>query len=265
MIGPDAGPADRLDLASYLARIGYRGTPAATVDALESLHLAHATAIPFENLDILLGRPIRLDLGSLQQKLVAERRGGYCFEQNLLFGAVLESVGFEVTFLSARVRYGATVVRPRTHMLLQVTHGDQRWVADVGFGGEGLLRPVPLVVGSESVQFRWTYRLIEEGRHLVLQSRRSGEWLDMYAFTLEPQERVDYEVANHFTSTHPSSPFRMIPIVQRPSQEARYILRDRELTIDTGDTVTTRTIAQRDVLRVLAQTFGIELPAETRL
>ena len=257
-------PESRIALAPYLERVGYSGDLSPTPMTLEALHLAHATSIPFENLDLLLGRGIRLDLESLQRKLVTERRGGYCFEQNLLFATVLEDLGFDVTLLSARVRYGATVVRPRTHMLLLVTLPDGRWIADVGFGGEGLLRPVALDPGVESRQFRWTYRIVEEGRHYVLQSLRRDDWIDMYAFTLEPHERVDYEVANHFTSTYPTSPFRLMAIAQRPSPEARYILRDRELTIET-DTVRTRPIDDDELLEVLREMFGITLPPGTKL
>src|ERR1700756_4948956 len=97
-----------MDLKAYSARIGYTGAFAPTAETLAELHLAHATHIPFENADILLGRPIRLDQESLQAKLVAQRRGGYCFEQNLLFAAALEELGFRVTRLAARVRYEAT-------------------------------------------------------------------------------------------------------------------------------------------------------------
>ena len=254
---------DRLDLDAYLDRVGYRGPRDASIETLHALHLAHATSIPFENLDILLGRGICLDLESLQRKLITERRGGYCFEQNLLLATVLETLGFDVTLLSARVRYGATVVRPRTHMLLLVTFADGQWIADVGFGGEGLLKPVRLAIDAESPQFRWTYRLVEEGGHFVLQTRRADGWLDMYAFTLQPNERVDYEVANHYTSTHPTSPFRMAPTVQRPSPDVRYILRGRELTTDTGDRTTSRTVADEALLDVLRETFGLDLPDGT--
>ncbi len=254
---------DPFDLDAYLTRVGYHGPRHPSLATLEGLHLAHATSIPFENLDILLGLGIQLDLQSLQRKLIAERRGGYCFEQNLLFAAALEALGFDVTLLSARVRYGATVVRPRTHMLLLVTLADSRWIADVGFGGEGLLRPVRLAFDEESPQFRWTYRLVEEGRHYVLQTRRADGWLDMYAFTLEPHERIDYEVANHYTSTHPTSHFRLMPTVQRPSPDVRYILRGRELITDTGDAVTTRAVADEELLAVLRETFGLDLPDGT--
>jgi N-hydroxyarylamine O-acetyltransferase len=257
------GSSDRLDLEAYFERIRYAGTRAVSVDTLVALHVAHATTIPFENLDILLGRDIRLDLGSLHRKLVLEGRGGYCFEQNLLFAAVLEALGFDVTMLSARVRYGAIVVRPRTHMLLLVTVAGERWIADVGFGGEGLLQPVRFAAGEESRQHRWTYRVIEEGRYHVLQSRHPGGWIDLYAFTLEPYERVDYEVANHYTATHPTSPFRAMPIVQRPAPDARYSLKGRELTTDTG-AVTVRTVGDDELLGVLRELFGIELPADTK-
>ena len=258
-------PVSRVALAPYLDRIGYTGDLTPTFPTLDALHFAHATHIPFENLDILLGRAIQLDLESLQQKLVVSRRGGYCFEQNLLFGTVLQDLGFRVTMLSARVRMGAVGVRPRTHMLLLVALPEGRWIADVGFGGEGLLRPVPLESGTESPQFKWIYRVVQEGSGWVLQTRRSEGWVDMYAFTLEPHEPVDYEVGNHYTSTHPTSPFRKMPIAQRPSPEARYILRNRELTIDTGTSLTTRTVADKELLDVIRETFGLELPPGTEL
>jgi N-hydroxyarylamine O-acetyltransferase len=131
---------NRVDLVAYLARIDYAERLDPTVATLRNLHFAHATQIPFENLDILLGHPISLDLAALASKLVTARRGGYCFEQNTLFAAVLESLGFVVTRLAARVRFGSTAIRPRSHMLLSVAIDGVEWLADVGFGGEGLTR-----------------------------------------------------------------------------------------------------------------------------
>src|SRR5690349_12744847 len=133
-----------LDLSAYAARIGYNGDFHPSLETLRVLHLAHATHIPFENLDILLGRPIRLDLDSLIRKLIDDRRGGYCFEHNALFAAVLEASGFRVRRLSARVRAGAQGVRPRLHMLLMAEADGEPWLADVGFGADGLLHPLPL-------------------------------------------------------------------------------------------------------------------------
>jgi len=234
-------------------------------ETLAALHLAHATHLPFENLDILLGRPIRLDLDSLERKLVQEHRGGYCFEQNLLFAHVLEQLGFAVTRLIARVRYLATSVLPRTHMALLIDVAGGRWIADVGFGGEGLLLPVPFWSGEECRQFRWSYRVVPDGDRWLMQSRRGGTWVDMYAFNLERQEFVDYEVANHYTSTHPSSRFVQTLAVQLPTPEARHILRNRELTIDRGDSVERRLLRDHDeILGVLDASFGLRFPAGTR-
>src|SRR5262245_46685487 len=137
---------DDAGLDAYLRRIGYRGPRAASPEALAALHEAHVAAVPFENLDILLGRTISLDLDALEAKIVSGRRGGYCFEQNTLFRAVLERLGFRVTSLAARVR-GGDVLRPRTHMLLRVDLDEGPWLADVGFGGDGLVHPLPLAAG----------------------------------------------------------------------------------------------------------------------
>ena len=261
-----------MQLDAYLQRIGYTGDLRSSASVLEALHLAHATHIPFENLDILRGLPIRLDLDSLQRKLVDGRRGGYCYEHNLLFAAVLEEIGFSVTRLAARVRYRATSVLPRTHMLLLVDTDAGRWLADVGFGAEGLLQPVPFDSGQESKQFAWTYRVTPgpKGPGLrdawVLQSKHAEGWLDMYGFTLEPQLLVDYEVANHFTSTHPESRFVKGLTVQLPRPEARTALRNRELSVDDGTTVTARMLADGDAIRrVIAETFGLPAPSDLRI
>jgi N-hydroxyarylamine O-acetyltransferase len=255
---------DTLDLAAYLARTGYTGAIAPTRQALEALHLAHATHIPFENIDILLGRPIALDLASLQAKLVGRRRGGYCFEHNLLLAAVLREFGFGVTQLAARVRYRTTAVLPRTHMLLLVEAEGSRWLADVGFGGEGLLLPVPFGSGAEVRHYAWSYRVIKEADgQWVLQSLRDGSWCDLYAFTLEPQQAVDYELANHYTATHPKSRFVQTLTVQLPHPEKRMILRNRELVEDRGDIVTTRTLeSDEEMRRILNETFGLALASE---
>ncbi len=143
------GP-DELDLDAYLGRTGARAPLAPSAEALADLQQAHVGAVPFENLDILLGRPIALDLESLQAKLVTARRGGYCFEQNTLFQAALETMGFEVTALAARVRVGATGIRARTHMLLRVDLPEGPFVADVGFGADGPVRSLPLRGRTES-------------------------------------------------------------------------------------------------------------------
>jgi N-hydroxyarylamine O-acetyltransferase len=254
-----------IDLDAYCAHIGYSGPRLPTRAVLGEVHLAHASRIPFENLDILLGRPIRLDRASLQAKLVHARRGGYCFEQNLLFAAVLEGLGFPVTPLAARVRLGAHRVSSRSHMLLQAQAEGRWWLADVGFGGGGLLEPLPLAVGCVSRQHGWNYRLVLEANLWVLQSAQADDWQDLYAFTLEPQYLVDYEMANHYVSTHPASHFVQTLTVQLPTPQARYVLRDYDLTVTRSTGTSTRTLAgDEERLRVLAETFGLDFPPGTR-
>jgi N-hydroxyarylamine O-acetyltransferase len=248
-----------LDLESYLARTKYAAPLTPTQSTLEELHLAHATHIPFENLDVLLGRPIRLDLESLQAKMVRRKRGGYCFEQNALLAAVLERVGFTVTRLAARVRYGATRLLPRTHMLLVVEAEGDLFVADVGFGADGLLLPIPLADGVQSRQFSCSYRLSQEGGLWALASLSRGDWRDLYVFTMEPQFAVDFEVANYYVSTHPESRFTHMLAVQLPTPEVRYMLRGRQLTVTRGQTEDVRVITEDELGPLLIDPFGIEL------
>ena len=253
-----------MNLDAYLRRIEYVGALTPTREVLDALHLGHATHVHFENLDILLGRPIRLDLEHLEQKLVADGRGGYCFEQNTLFAEVLRRVGFPVTPLAARVRFRTRDVLPRTHMLLLVDVEGERRIADVGFGADGLFQSVPLVPGPETPQFAWTYRLVEESAGYVLQSKRQRQWTDLYAFTLEPQYPVDFEVANHYTSTFPGSRFVQTLIAQKMDRDARTILRNRNLFVDTGTDIQVRLLEGTEILHTLAETFTLHLPADTR-
>jgi N-hydroxyarylamine O-acetyltransferase len=252
------------DLDAYLERTGYAGLRAASLQALRGLHEAHAGAIPFENLDILLGHPIRLDLPALHAKLVAGRRGGYCFEQNTLFRAALEALGFEVTSLAARVR-GGGVVRPRTHMLLRVDLPEGPFVADVGFGGDGLVHPLPLAAGQEAWLGGAGQRLVREGDLWVLQANLTGEWDDLYAFTLEPQHPVDFEMASHYTSTHPASRFVQTLTAQRTWPGGSAILRDRDLVVRQGrDTRREAIQGPEHLLQVLDREFGLAFPPGTR-
>ncbi|HEX9122404.1 MAG TPA: arylamine N-acetyltransferase [Actinomycetota bacterium] len=253
-----------VDLDPYLARIGHRGPVEPTIACLDALHLAHVTSIPFENLDILLGRPIRLDLESLQHKLVRRRRGGYCFEHNTLFAAVLEAIGFRVTRLAARVRHGTGEVTPRTHMVLRVEAEETEWLADVGFGGASILKPLPLEPGPAVEQFGWRFRLVDVDGARVLQTLRPDGWLDYYAFTLEPQHPIDYEVANHYTSTHPDSRFTRTPTAQLSSPERSLILRGHELSEVTPSNEVVSDVAGEDLLEVLATRFTLVFPEGTR-
>jgi N-hydroxyarylamine O-acetyltransferase len=249
---------ERLDIDAYLARTGYTGPLAPTPEVLTALHRAHAESIPFENLDIVLGRGISLDLDDIQGKLVRRRRGGYCYEQNLLFSAMLERIGFDVTRLVARVspdRPG-----PRTHMSLNVTIDGQVWLADVGFGA-ALLEPIPRLDGAESRQGDWINGVYRDAHGLWrLRTRGADGWSDLYAFTGEPQRPNDYRVYNHFTSTHPASPFVGQAVAIRLTTTERLTLRNTELTIARPDGAETRReLHIADVPPILEETFGIGL------
>jgi N-hydroxyarylamine O-acetyltransferase len=254
------------DHAAYLERVGFSGTPAPDLATLQGLHVAHLDRIPFENLDVRLGRPVLLDLAALQAKLVAARRGGYCFEQNTLFAAALRSFGFEVETLEARVRPpGATTPTPRTHMLLRTEIGGRAWLADVGFGGDGPLLPVPLD-GEPSEQPDGLYRVDQESDGTrVLRLLRDGSSRDLYAFGLSPALPIDFEVANHYTSSHPRSPFVRTLTVQRSTSDQRHILRGRSYTVRMAGVETAREIADTELPSLLRTRFRLDVPDEDAL
>jgi N-hydroxyarylamine O-acetyltransferase len=254
-----------MDLEAYRARVGYDGPLGPTVEALKALHLAHATHIPFENLDVLLRRPIRLDIESLWAKLVTGGRGGYCFEQNAAFAAILEAAGFTIRRLAARVRFGATETRPRLHMALLVEAEGEPWLADVGFGGDGLLHPLPFRPRETAEQFAWKYRIVNEGSNYVVQSWRPAGWLDLYSFELEKQYPVDYEVANYYTSTYPGGYFLRFLLAQLPGKERRIAIVNRKLIERTAEGVKETAIeGDEALLAALAEHFRLVFPEGTR-
>lgn len=258
---PSEWEIEKLDVDAYLARIGRTSTLTPTVEALQDLHRAHSDSIPFENLDIVLGRGISLDIERVQDKLIRNERGGYCFEHNLLFAALLERFGYRVRRLAARVQPGKP--GPRTHMLLIVEAGGSEWLADVGFGA-ALLGPIPFSDGAISHQGGWRYGLErrEDGVWFLRSGTQDG-WSDLYAFTLEPQRPIDYVVHNHYTATHPDSPFVGNARVIRTTPDARHILRGRDLTITHPDETTGhRELAGDEPTDVLRDTFGIDLKPE---
>ncbi|TIM20060.1 MAG: arylamine N-acetyltransferase, partial [Mesorhizobium sp.] len=197
------------DIDAYFARIGYTGLRDASLETLESLHLLHPQAIPFENLDPFLGHPVRLDLASLQEKIVARGRGGYCFEHNLIFMHVLKALGFAVSGLAARVLWGQPddAITARSHMLLRVELDGRTYIADVGFGGLTLTAPLLLRPGLEQKTPHETFRMVETGDHFRLQANVGGDWRTVYRFDMQQNYEVDYSVSNHFLSTHPTSHF----------------------------------------------------------
>jgi N-hydroxyarylamine O-acetyltransferase len=251
-----------MDLEAYLARSEYSGTPHADLATLAALHLAHASAIPFENLDVRLGLPISLELGDIEDKLVRRRRGGYCFEHNTLFLAVLRALGFDAVPFEARVRFGTTEVRPRTHMLLCVRIGGQSQLVDVGFGWQGLLGPLPMD-GTIHEQFGESYRVVAEAGQFVLQMLEPQGWADLYAFVAEERFPVDFLMANHFTSTYPRSPFVQTLNIQLSTATARHRLRDLTYTVTRDGRTEERTLDPNELRAHLRDVFGLDVPEAT--
>lgn len=266
-----------VDFDAYAERIGYRGTSAPNADTLEGIVLAHALRIPFENLDIHLGRSIDLDPDAVFDKLVVRRRGGYCFEQNGLLLSMLRSIGFAVRPLAARVMWGVPLVdRPRTHMLLQVDIASRTFLADVGFGTNNLLDPLPFEPGVERDVHGESFRLKEiswDGKVLgtppsfdVETKLADGTWATLYRISLEEQRHVDFTMASWFCSTHPDSLFVRRKVVSLPEVGARRLLLDRELEVRRNGNVEKTVLETEEAYRAaLRDVFHIDLGSDALL
>jgi N-hydroxyarylamine O-acetyltransferase len=257
-------PGDNFDQEAWLKRIGYRGSRAATLETLRGLVDAHSSAISYESIDVLLDRPPQLDLVSLQRKMIAGGRGGYCFEQNMLFRGGLRSLGFEVTSLQARVVRGLAIdaPRPMLHMVLQVDLPDGPFLADVGFGNLAPTAPLRLSPDLEQDTPHEVMRFIRMGDELTLQSRLGHRWEHIYRVVLLPRVDAEYEICNWFTASHPDSPYRRNLIAARPGpNRTRITLFNARLNMRhaTGE-VERRTLTHKDEYReVLIGQFGLAL------
>lgn len=230
-------PPDPFDLEAYLSRIGHDGAREPSLPVLANLVARHTAAIAFENIDALAGRPIPLDLVSLQRKLVGGGRGGYCYEQNTLFQGALRTLGFTVSGLMARVRRGVPpgVDAPRSHMLLLVDLPEGPYLADVGFGGLTPTAPLALRAGDEQTTPNETFRLLPNGAEFMLQARIATAWADVYQFSLQPQLPIDYEMANWFTATRPKALFVENLVVTLPNPGVRRTIFNRHFSRRDGD------------------------------
>jgi N-hydroxyarylamine O-acetyltransferase len=265
--GGRAHLSEEANIDAYFERIGFAGSIAPTLTTLEQLHVLHPAAIPFENLDPLLHNPVRLELSNLQQKLLFERRGGYCVEQNLLFKAVLETLGFSVRGLGARVLWGHKEgeERPLSHMVLAVDIGGSTYVADVGFGGLTLTGPLRLRADVEQQTPHELFRLLGGDPAWRLEARIGEEWRVLYSFDLEEKDFDDYQAMNDLTSSSPR--FRDNLFAARSERGRRLALSNSRFNIHVpGAPTETRTLQSVGELReVLSGPFGISLPQTDRL
>lgn len=250
----------------YLARIGYDAEPAPTEEFLRGLVAAHGRTIPFENLDPLLGVPVdNLSAPVLVEKMVERRRGGYCYEQNGLVGYVLDALGFGVERIAGRVVWMQESDAPlpaMTHQVLAVTvpGEDERFLVDVGFGGQTLTSPIRLVPGRVQQTRHEPYRIVDNGTELVLEAMVRDRWQPLYLFTAEVRPMIDLVVGSWYVSTHPTSTFVVGLSAALVTDDARYNLRGRNFAIhraDGSEKIRFDTAAQ--VLDVLDERFGIDV------
>jgi N-hydroxyarylamine O-acetyltransferase len=255
---------ESIDLDAYLARIGYDGPRTPTLETLTALHALHPSAIAFENLDVLLGRQIRLDLPALEAKLVHGGRGGYCFEHNSLMAAALRALGFKVTGLAARVQWGRSLDDPRlprTHMALRVDLPRGPYLVDVGFGG--LTKTAPLAMRADVEQDTGTgvFRLVSADAGFRLEAKLPAGWSPMFEFDLTPAEPADYVMANWFTSTHPTSRHINSLIAARVVDGRRWALLNDTVSVYSPEAPPERRrVTAAELPDLLSGPFAIRLP-----
>jgi N-hydroxyarylamine O-acetyltransferase len=259
--------SDDFDLDAYLDRIHWGGALRHDHACLAGLLGAHMAHIPFENLDVLLGRPIRLDLEGLQNKLVRERRGGYCFEHATLLGAALERLGFQPVRHTARVTlFTPRTAAPRTHMFLTVPVAEGTFVLDPGFGALAPRVPVPLAEGAQAQIGDERHWMVRDGRFRVLRAQVGDAPADAWASTLEEDYAPDFELGNHYTATHAASPFVQRIMMRALTDGGRVTVMNRDVTVWRGNLREQRQLADRAALRaLLVEHFGFDLPEVERL
>jgi N-hydroxyarylamine O-acetyltransferase len=257
--------SEEANLDAYLKRINYSGSIAPTLDTLQTLHRLHPSAIPFENLDPLMERPVRLQLSDIEQKLIVERRGGYCFEHNLLFQAVLESMDFKVTPIGAGVLWGheeGYVPTELHHMALIVDVNGVNYLADVGFGGQVATGPLRLRADLEQPTPNERYRLSGGHPKWRLDTELQGEWRPLYEFTAAAQTFEDFIALNDYAM----GAFRDDLVAARVDGSKRFALHNARLrTHENGETTTRMLGSVLEIRDVLTNVFGIQLPVTDKL
>lgn len=257
-----------VDLGGYFDRIGYHGPAEPTLATLRALTELHPAAIPFEAIDVLLDRGIDISPEAVDGKLIERRRGGYCYEQNGLFARVLKAIGFEVENLASHVRWMAepgTPLPPLTHRVLRVTIDGIPWLADVGFGSCVPTAPLRMDLPDPQPTQHETFRIVRMGPQWLLQALVEEEWRPVYSIAAEPWLEGQYEMANWYTSTHPSSHFRHRLIVTRTTPEARYILAEGRLTVRRPDgSADKRFLDADEIMDALAAIFLLPVEPEWR-
>jgi len=249
-----------LDVKAYLERIKYRGSLDPTAATLRDLQVAHLVTVPFENLSIHAHEPVVLNNDALFTKIVEHRRGGFCYECNGLFAALLRALGFEVTMLSAEVAHPeGGYSQPFDHMTLLVDLRE-RWLVDVGFG-DSFPEPLLLDDPGEQIQGRRAYRIVRDGEYSILSGRVDGDWTPQYRFTLHPYKYEDYAAMCRYHQTSPQSHFTQGRICSRATEGGgRISLSEMRLITTSPDGERQERVLENDAEYAVAlrEHFGIE-------
>jgi len=249
-----------MDVASYLERIGYEGPREPTLDVLREIHRRHMLTVPFENLDIHLGRTIVLDEAAFFDKIVRQRRGGFCYELNGLFAALLRELGYDVDLLSGRVANEIGRFGPEfDHLVLRVQLDGQPWIADVGFG-DSFLEPLALEGGEQSSGgLMYFIDSWPEGRILLREEK--GVWSEKYVFTLHPRRLEEFAGMCVYHQTSPNSTFPRARICTRATPQGRITLAEMRLIQTMNGERTERMLeSEEQYQQALLEYFGVELP-----
>jgi len=255
-MNPRAAYDRRVTLDAYFNRLNIERTAQPTLETLRRVHIAHHAAFPFHNLTIQRRGAVTVDVESIAKRFLEPGGGGYCFEQNTLLGAALRELGFEVTTLLGRV--GPSERRMLSHMLLRIDIDGRPWIADVGFGGQSPLEPMPLEEGRVTQQ-GFDYSLRRDADHWKLTMHCGDSSEDMYEFSGAAHTIGDVEMANYYTSTNPASIFRNTLTIQRVTPEERVILRPKVVTRYRDGARTDTEIEPAQVRALARELFGIEL------
>ncbi|ROM73356.1 arylamine N-acetyltransferase [Pseudomonas brassicacearum] len=252
------------DIGRYLQRLGFDTPPAPTLDTLRQLQWRHTAEFPFETLSTLLRQPVPIDLESVERKVFEQGRGGYCYELNQLFLALLQELGFEARGITGRVVMNAPegAWTARTHRLSLVIFDGVRYITDVGFGG--MVPTAPLLLDSRDTQFtpHEPYRIEVNDDGYLLRANVAGEWRPMYLFDLQRQQDIDYTIGNWYVCNHPESPFMGRLMVARTGDGLRKTLNGNSYAVHRMEQESERrTINDADELIDLLETeFGLRVP-----
>ena len=249
-----------MDTAAYLARIGYTGPLNPSADTLRGLHLAHLYTVPFENLDISLKRKITCDEERFFHKIVELRRGGFCYELNGAFAALLRALGFRVTLLSGRVAREDGSASPEFDHLALLVDLEEPWLADVGFG-DSFLEPLRLKTELEQEQLSGRFRIVPVGDVMIVQRQLAGQpWKSQYQFTLKPYQLEDFEARCQFQQTSPDSHFTRQRVCTLRTPDGRITLSDLTLIRTVKNHREEQTLNSEEEWRgALVEYFGVRL------